>query len=296
MKPLHRVTSKLKHAYLDIKHIFSKDVLIFYWRGANDQNFGDQLNLDLIKYFGLHPIPSSPGKAEVFAIGSILHKYVEGCDAIVVGSGYIKPPEHITIDPKNILALRGPQSNSYFNIDNIPLCDPGILAKRMFGLFSKQHSIGIVPHFRDKDDPRLHKLLNKHPGIKLIDVLQEPKHVAKEIAQCEIILSSSLHGLVVADSYSIPAVWINFDNRQEGGEFKYRDYHESLSINRGRVQLEANSDIDTLLSYAVKTDTQVTDKKIADLEKAFRKLRRRLIVLRTNRILGTIASKVTLTP
>ncbi|ALP54081.1 hypothetical protein Tel_13590 [Candidatus Tenderia electrophaga] len=292
MQILNRITSKLQHAIFDIKHIFSKDVLIFYWRGANDQNFGDQLNVDLIRYYGFQPVPCAPGKAEVFAIGSILHRYAKGHDGIVAGSGYIKPPQHITINPKNTIALRGPKTNSYFKKDDIPLCDPGILAKRIFGSFSTQHQIGIVPHFRDQDDPQLLSFLNNHPAIKLIDVLQKPEAVVREIAQCETILSSSLHGLVVADSYNIPAVWINFDDRQEGGEFKYLDYHGSLGIERRRISLGATPDLGMLLDQAVTVDPRVTDQKIMELERAFSTLRHRLIILRIHRVFKAVLSTI----
>jgi pyruvyltransferase len=51
---------------------------------------------------------------------------------------------------------------------------------------------------------------------------------------CERIVSSSLHGLVIADAYGIPNAWLNSDggaggSRPGGGEFKFYDYFASVN-------------------------------------------------------------------
>lgn len=52
-----------------------------------------------------------------------------------------------------------------------------------------------------------------------------------EVCECETILSSSLHGCIVADAYNIPNLWTKFtDYRAEDNGFKFRDYY--LSTNR----------------------------------------------------------------
>ncbi len=289
MKLLRRIVSKTSGAISDLTRIFSRELLVFYWRGTNDLNFGDQLNLDLFKHFGYKPKHSNPGHAEVFAIGSILQKYLDRYDGIIIGSGYIKPPINSFREKGTILALRGPKTNSFEGQREIPLCDPGILAKKIFGIPEKCHQVGIVPHFRDQDDINLRVFLEHNKEIKVINVLQKPETVVNEIAQCNTILSSSLHGLVVADSYSIPAVWINFADRQEGGEFKFSDYHESLGIERKRITMDENSSIESLCKFAVKAPPSTVESKINELEDAFHKLRYHLVLLRIKRIIRAAA-------
>ena len=45
---------------------------------------------------------------------------------------------------------------------------------------------------------------------KIINVQQSVTKVAEEISQCEVIASSSLHGIIFADSYEIPRLWLNY--------------------------------------------------------------------------------------
>jgi pyruvyltransferase len=51
-----------------------------------------------------------------------------------------------------------------------------------------------------------------------------------EFLACEQIISSSLHGLIVAHAYGIPAVWQKFSNQVFGDDIKYQDYMESVGL------------------------------------------------------------------
>src|SRR6185369_4108586 len=54
--------------------------------------------------------------------------------------------------------------------------------------------------------------------------------VAREIAASEHVIASSLHGVIVADAYGVPAEprLARRSREREGGDFKWRDYHASL--------------------------------------------------------------------
>ncbi|MFD1079906.1 polysaccharide pyruvyl transferase family protein, partial [Longispora fulva] len=53
----------------------------------------------------------------------------------------------------------------------------------------------------------------------------------KEILECEKVLSTSLHGLIVAHAYGIPAVWVKMSDKIFGNDIKYADYLESVGLN-----------------------------------------------------------------
>jgi hypothetical protein len=64
-------------------------------------------------------------------------------------------------------------------------------------------------------------------------VFDPPADVVGAIAGCDFVLSSSLHGLVVADSFGIPNAWLRVSDRQRGEGFKYRDYYAAFGLEAG---------------------------------------------------------------
>lgn len=50
-----------------------------------------------------------------------------------------------------------------------------------------------------------------------------------QICSCEIILSSSLHGIIIADAYQIPNIWITLTHQEHPDDnFKFKDYFLSV--------------------------------------------------------------------
>jgi hypothetical protein len=68
-------------------------------------------------------------------------------------------------------------------------------------------------------------LQEKIPGSVVISPLGDPVKCAEKIAECETVISSSLHGLIAADSFGIPNRQLVFSSNIVGGQFKYDDYH-----------------------------------------------------------------------
>ena len=89
------------------------------------------------------------------------------------------------------------------------------------------YKLGIIPHFIDKDHPWLGKELPE--DIRIIDIQNRDIFAfIDDVNRCERIVSSSLHGLIVADAYSIPSRWVKFSDKIGGGNFKYIDYYRSI--------------------------------------------------------------------
>lgn len=117
---------------------------------------------------------------------------------------------------------------------NIPTGDGGLLVGRWIGENPpKKYRLGIIPHFKEKDSPIVSEMKNKYSDSVIIDLGKKPIDVVKEIASCETILSSSLHGLIVADSFHIPNKHIllyPYGERMLGDGFKFADYYSSYGL------------------------------------------------------------------
>lgn len=90
---------------------------------------------------------------------------------------------------------------------------------------AKKYPVGIIPHYRDQTLPAVKELAARFKNAVIIDVLDEPLKVLEQIASCEKILSSSLHGLIVADALEIPNRHVHFSGNVRGNGFKFRDYY-----------------------------------------------------------------------
>jgi hypothetical protein len=67
------------------------------------------------------------------------------------------------------------------------------------------------------------------PHARLINV-RDPDVLAtvRTIASCDFVVSSSLHGLIAADAFGIPNVWVRWSDRVAGGSWKFLDYFRSV--------------------------------------------------------------------
>ena len=202
-------------------------VSAYWWRDVT--NWGDQLTPLLLKRFShIDTIWAKPEDADVACVGSILGNLIRPLfEGVILGSG--KLFENGLVPPNaNILALRGPLTARGVQGDYV-LGDPGLLADELVNINTKRHLLGIVPHWSDStliNDPSFTRY---NPII--ISPSSNPLDVLRQIGECHKIVSSSLHGLIVADAFSIPrrfeatAKWA-----REGGTFKVRDHNEAVGV------------------------------------------------------------------
>ena len=85
--------------------------------------------------------------------------------------------------------------------------------------------IGFVPHYQDYE--RCKYLSSDYHLINVVN--NNPLEVAREISKCEYILSSSLHGIIAAHAYGIPAAHIVF-SKLHGDGTKFLDYYQSVGL------------------------------------------------------------------
>ena len=211
----------------------------------NKINFGDQLNKYLIeKISGKKVIlnETNSDKTHYLCIGSIFH--LANKNSIIWGSGLIsKKKRYLPLSsPKKIHAVRGPLTKKYIEKSNIKcpsiFGDPALLLNKYYKpKVNKKYKLGIIPHYTqvDYDIIKSYKI-NKQ--VKIISLINDNcEDVINQINECENIISSSLHGLIVADVYQIPNIWFEIKkgifrtNSVIGNGFKFYDYYMSIGMN-----------------------------------------------------------------
>jgi len=63
--------------------------------------------------------------------------------------------------------------------------------------------------------------------MKWISPSWDPLEVVRQIGSCKRIVTSSLHGMIVADAFGIPRR-VEICNKLDGGTFKFRDYSATI--------------------------------------------------------------------
>lgn len=241
-KALKGCTQKYKNAY-EKQDNYGKGKALAYVLGR--KNLGDVFNHDLLNSYNVEHYFENYNKANIYCIGSILERLLNKNNeidsdkkVIVAGSGFIKEQENK--DEKfasdvEILALRGELSKQRCEniLDkklDITLGDPGLLASKIYPLKEeKKYDVGIIPHYYDECSYFLNNIKLENKSFKIINVQRDAKEIIKEIQQCKFILSSAMHGLIIADSYGIANRRIKLTDTIVGGDYKFKDYYSIFS-------------------------------------------------------------------
>ena len=126
----------------------------------------------------------------------------------------------------------------------------------------------MVPHEFHVRSPAFQALLADR-RTRVVNVARRPAHAIHEIASASLVVSSSLHGLIVADSYGIPAAWVTTDVELWGGDFKFRDYHSVVLPDENRhIVLNERTKLEDLATTARKADPDRVQAAGDQLERA----------------------------
>ncbi len=197
-----------------------------YWARTDIPNWGDDLNPWLYyKLTGKKPIYcphlSIP---KLFMAGSILH--LCGPKDSCWGSGYLEDPPEELVTPNHVYAVRGKLTAKILESRGAPTTsnfgDPGCIVPRLIEVdFTKKYKIALVPHYVDWE---IAESFCKEKHIKLVPVSLGTAAFVQELAGAEMVYSSSLHGIICAESLGIPTGWVRFSDNLIGGSFKFHDY------------------------------------------------------------------------
>lgn len=108
---------------------------------------------------------------------------------------------------KKVHAVRGPLTRNLILSQGIECPeiygDPGLLVSKIYKPnFKKKYKLGLIPHYVDKENKYVNYLKNKYPNeVLVIDIQSSFKNVIDNINKCEMIASSSLHGVITAQMH-----------------------------------------------------------------------------------------------
>ena len=211
-------------------------------------NWGDDLNIYIFKMLTPQKIQFVPFERLYFApnvkkyslIGSIIGDY-DLDNTIIYGSGAITSNPDIKGRPEKVLSVRGPLTRDVLIKNGIDCPavygDPALLLPLVYKPQIKNNErIGIIPHYRTLETNWLEDEwisdLKKNNEIVVIDMSKYENwtDIIDLICSCKMVLSESLHGLIVAESYSIPSVWVEIipHNLPWEWDFKFNDFYCSI--------------------------------------------------------------------
>ena len=229
-----------------------------YWMvGKNINNFGDILTPYILDYYNISYQYTEKENCNLIGVGSIANWAPDHC--IVLGSGiaYQKISLNKTAQWKFV---RGPITRENV-IRSGGICpeiygDAGMLINKFWKESIKKHDIGFIPHMKEYN-----LIKEKYPNEYVINLNNpDPQQVAGQITSCRNIISSSLHGIIGAHAYEIPAARIKFTKDIiKGDDTKYKDHYASLNLDHK---------ISTLDSLHFTTPSNVDFSLIEDIFKA----------------------------
>lgn len=209
-----------------------------YWwnkQAQGIQNFGDAINPFLYKRFaGVDTKWAPVAKADVVGTGSLLEHIPPLWDGTILGTGKLFGDSRLSLYTytAKILALRGPLSAAGVRGD-YAIGDPGLLADELVDddVESREYDLGVVPHWSDPGLLAREEWYNrKWTTSVIVPTLDNPLDVVRQIGRCKKIVTSSLHGIIVADAFGIPRRLEYAPALEaEGGKFKFLDYSHSIN-------------------------------------------------------------------
>ncbi|MEI9902695.1 MAG: polysaccharide pyruvyl transferase family protein [Asticcacaulis sp.] len=256
---------------------------LYYYRHRDGKpNFGDQLSPMIIeRVLGRPTVWAKQTECDMAAIGSILGGILQRSwkrwvtlrfsPVHIWGSGFIRAPETRELMAKGALkvhAVRGHATRSSLAMpENLALGDPGLLAGRLFDKPPvKRHGWAIVPHTVDARMAVIRGLKAVTPHAVVADLSGDPDECLQAIAGAEFVISTSLHGLIVADALGIPSIWAKMSGRVSGDRYKFRDYYSALGMEApDRFKIRAPLNLNMLCEKAVCAPAAAVERCADDL-------------------------------
>lgn len=212
-------------------------------------NFGDELSRYVVEAATKRRVVwSAPGSADVVAVGSVLGLYASlGSGASIWGSGIREPMDTSDIEALRdrlgpILAVRGHLTRTALGLsDSQVLGDPGVLSPLFARPSTKINKRPLViPHFRAWASHGGRRTLSRlrTAGLDIAEPTLHPKSMIDRITDSSLVLTSSLHGLILGHALGTPTQLVSWDSHgQSEPDFKYADYFSSIGEESSRIDI-----------------------------------------------------------
>lgn len=234
-----RLIDQIKRNKMSInnEYVQKGKINLEYWNQR--VNLGDALAPVIYEWMlqknGLDANHKMKKTVHLLTVGSLLG--MGNFDAVVWGTGFHTFGSIRSIVNKrfyrkyDVRAVRGPISAEVLKISGYECPriygDPAILMPLIYhpGAQTKKYKYSTILH-------QDHKNVTLLEDIHYIDVTTDDyQRVITEILQSEIVISSSLHGIILAESYGVPAVFLGKNMEYES--IKFYDWY--YSTNRKNV-------------------------------------------------------------
>jgi len=234
--------------------------LMYYQHKSRYGNFGDEITkyitsrlINKNKYKLVLNMINIP-EIHLMCIGSYIHRAID--DTYIFGSGIRTPLKEEEnghqYNSLNVCAVRGPLTRQWLlnnGVHPVPKIygDPALLLSKFYKpirIPKLKNKIGVIPHVSNYE--KYLYLKNYNDKFHLINPTGKTSEVMHSLYSCKAIISSSLHGLICADAYKIPNLWLD-EYKLDEGTFKFRDYF--LSQKRELVKIKNLNEYKESLLY-----------------------------------------------
>lgn len=234
-------TNRNKYIFNDAYRPVLPNQVNLFWTGTYEgkitehENLGDYLSLIIVQYLladkGLELNQQTRKTSCLYAIGSIVGFGYQ--DAVIWGSGLLNSRNVLRClrQKLDIRAVRGPYTRKLLlrygikcpEIYGDPAC---LLPLYYYPKVEKKYKYSLILHHNSelRKDEYVKSLIEKK-GIHYIEILTtDYKLFVKEILESEYVISSALHGVILAECYGVPTIFLREKLNQD---IKYEDWFSS---------------------------------------------------------------------
>lgn len=203
---------------------------LYYWQQPNFVNFGDYISLKLVEKIVGEDVVVARSKQEekkLLAIGSIL-SFAKNGDVIwgTGVNGKLLKKSDYNFTHLDVRAIRGPLTRAFlselFLIKSPEIYgDPALLFPYFFPEFKRkknpQFDYIVIPHYTEK------YLFTRQLSGNVVYPTDPWNQIIEKILDSKFVISSSLHGIIIAEAYGIPARLLKITENEP--LLKYEDYY-----------------------------------------------------------------------